>query len=170
MSGIDRVFMGLGSNVGDRVTNLARAREALAEADGFTMTAASGIYETEPQGFADQPVFLNQVVAGIWTKDAPDLLTLCHRIERELGRERPFVNAPRTIDVDVLFWEHRAIHTNELVVPHPRLTERAFALWPLLELAPHLTDPTTGEPLRGHVTSELLTQGIRRCEGERAVV
>ena len=170
MNMADRVFIGLGSNMGDRAANLARARAAFADADGVTVTAASAIYETEPQGFTDQPEFLNQVVAGVWAHSADKLLALCRHIETELGRERPFANAPRTIDLDILFWEHRAIRTDELVVPHPRLTARAFALWPLLELAPSLLDPSTGEPLRKHVTADLLAQGIRRHEGEPSVV
>jgi 2-amino-4-hydroxy-6-hydroxymethyldihydropteridine diphosphokinase len=167
---IDRVFIGLGSNIGDRVANLSRAREALAGADAFTMMSKSAIYETAPQGFADQPEFLNQVVAGVWTRTPHDLVGTCQRIEAALGRDRTFANAPRTVDLDVLFWEHRTIHSEELIVPHGRLTERAFALWPLLELAPNLRHPVTGTPLRSFVTSELLEQGIRRFAEEPAVV
>lgn len=169
MTGIDRVFVGLGSNVGDRAANLAAASEALARAHDFTMTSMSAVYETEPQGFADQGEFLNQVAAGAWASDPQQLLALCQRIEKELGRERAFANAPRTIDLDILFWEHKTVQTDDLVVPHPRLTERAFALWPLLELAPNLLHPESGRPLRGYVKSELLAQGIRRFEGEPSV-
>jgi 2-amino-4-hydroxy-6-hydroxymethyldihydropteridine diphosphokinase len=106
------------------------------------------------------------VVAGWWRGTPDELLLSCQSIETRLGRTRPFVNAPRTIDIDLLFWEGRAVHSPQLSVPHPRLAERAFALFPLLELAPELTSPQGGRPLAADLTGALLTQGILAVPGD----
>jgi len=168
MSRTGRVFLGLGSNLLDRDAHLDAARAALAAHERFTPLRASAIYETDPVEYGDQPAFLNQVVAGLWTGTPGELLAACQQIETAEGRTRPFPNAPRTLDIDILFWEGLTIDTPALTIPHPCLTQRAFALVPLLELAPDLIDPATAKPLSSSLNITLLDQGIRRLEPETA--
>lgn len=137
------VFLGLGSNVGDRRAHLAAALRRLARI--LTIEAVSSVYETEPVGFRPQPDFWNLVVQGRTTLAPEDLLWETLRIESELGRRRGARNAPRTIDIDILLYEDRVFSTPTLVVPHPRMMERAFVLRPLAELDPELRHPVTGE-------------------------
>lgn len=126
----------------------------------FTLLAASQAYVTEAQGDPPGPPYFNAAVAGLWQGAPEDLLDRCQAIEADLGRTRPYVNAPRSIDIDLLFWEGRTIETPRLSVPHPRLGDRAFALVPLLELEPHLALPD-GRPLASRLTASIMTQGIR---------
>ena len=134
-----RGYLGLGSNVGDRLENLRAARDALPVA----VIASSSVYETEPQGdVLDQPDFLNACIA-IETELGPEeLLDACKAVERELGRAPGGVrHGPRPIDVDVLLLgglEHRS---ERLTLPHPEVTSRRFVLAPLLELDPELALP-----------------------------
>jgi len=165
-----RVFLGLGSNLPDREQHLALARESLARSERFTLLRESAIYETAPIGFVDQPAFLNQVIAGLWEGSPKALHELTKQIEADAGRERPFPNAPRTLDIDILFWEGPTIESDRLIVPHPRLTERAFALVPLLEIAPDLVDPHTGKLLSTYLTSDLFEQEVHILESETAGV
>ena len=149
-----RGFLGLGSNVGDRQANLAAARAALAAADGVTVTAASPVYETEPQGeVTDQPDFLNACVE-IETDMGPEaLLALCKQVERSLGREPGGVrHGPRPIDVDLLLLGDLEHSSQTLTLPHPEVTSRRFVLVPLLDLDPHLELPDgtrLGDALEG---------------------
>jgi 2-amino-4-hydroxy-6-hydroxymethyldihydropteridine diphosphokinase len=129
-------YLGLGSNLGDRLTNLQGAVDLLASEDGVRVDASSRVWETAPVGGPDQPDYLNAVVR-IETDRAPEgLLAACRRVESALGRERTERWGPRTIDVDVLLYDERAVDEPDLVVPHPRLAERAFVVLPLLELEP----------------------------------
>jgi len=134
---------------------------ALAALHGFTLLAGSRIYHTEAMGDPGGPPFLNCAVAGLWAGAPEELLSACFAIEASGGRRRSYPNAPRTLDIDILFWEGRQISTPRLTVPHPRLFGRAFALLPLLALAPDAFHPGTGRPLSEHVTGALLAQGIR---------
>ena len=146
------VFLGLGSNQGDRAQMLARAR-ALLDAPDLRIVAASRVYETPPWGGVDQPAFLNQVVEARTTL-APDALLLrCLEIETKLGRVRPIRWGPRTIDVDILLYGGLEMETPELVIPHPQLRRRAFVLVPLAELAPGLRLP-------GGATVDALLAGL----------
>lgn len=165
-----RVFLGLGSNLPDRNHHLEFARQTLAALDDFTLVRASRIYKTAPVGYTDQPEFLNQVISGLWQGTPEALLSACQQIEQDAGRERPFPNAPRTLDIDILFWERRTLNTDTLTIPHPRLTERAFALVPLLELAPDLVDPHSDKALSSFLTSEILEQGLHLFATETADV
>ncbi len=139
------VYLGLGSNVGDRLANLRRAAARLhAE---VMLTQVSSVYETEPVGYARQPWFLNAVLEGDTELKPLELLRFALDIESALGRARSFPNAPRTLDIDILLYGERKIATPALTIPHPRLTERGFALCPLTEIAPHLEHPVTRETM-----------------------
>lgn len=129
-------FLGLGSNLGDRLTSLQRAVDAL-DADAVTrVDAVSSVYETEPVGGPDQEPFYNLAVRLATRRSARRLLALCQDVERRLGRVRGVRWGPRTIDVDVLLYGDDVVTRADLQIPHPRLHERAFALVPLMEVAP----------------------------------
>jgi 2-amino-4-hydroxy-6-hydroxymethyldihydropteridine diphosphokinase len=135
-----RAYLGLGANLGDRRANLRSAVEAL-RAHG-DLVAISSLYETAPVGYLDQPAFLNAVVALETQASPEDLLEAALRIERGLGRERSFRNAPRPLDIDLLFYSDLVQDDAALTLPHPRLRERAFVLVPLAEIAPALRHPS----------------------------
>lgn len=129
-------FLGLGSNLGDRFDHLQDA-VGLLDADPRTrVDAVSTVYETEPVGGPEQEAYYNIAVRVITRHSPRRLLGLCHSVERALGRVRTQRWGPRTIDVDILLYDGRIVSTRTLEIPHPRLTERAFALVPLLEVAP----------------------------------
>ena len=137
------VYLGLGSNLGDREGHLGRGLEALG-ARGVRVTAVSGLYETEPVGGPAQGPYLN-LAAGAETALSPEaLLEAALEAEAEAGRVRTVRNAPRTLDVDILFYGDLVRRTGHLTVPHPRLHERRFVLVPLAELAPALRHPGLG--------------------------
>lgn len=153
------VFLGLGSNVGDREGHLTHALRRL---DGETdLKAVSAVYETEPVGFVDQGPFLN-MVARIETDRGPEeLLRLARHIEEERQRARTFRNAPRTLDIDILLYGRRMVRGEGLTIPHPRMHERPFVLVPLLELEPELAEPGTGRPYRELLESTGGAGGVR---------
>ncbi len=131
-----RAHLGIGSNLGERLEHLQLAVDHLAAADGVTVVAVSPVYETSPVGGPEQPDFLNAVVAVDTTLTARELLELAHRIEAAADRVRTVHWGPRTLDVDLLLVGDERIDDPDLVVPHPRLTERAFVLVPLADLDP----------------------------------
>jgi 2-amino-4-hydroxy-6-hydroxymethyldihydropteridine diphosphokinase len=130
--------LGLGGNVGDVAAAFAEALARLRSAQGVTLTAMSSVYRTPPWGKLDQPDFLNMAARIETTLPAWALLALCLEVERDLGRERRERWGPRLIDIDLLTYGEATINEPNLKVPHPRLTERAFALAPLAEIAPGL--------------------------------
>ncbi|MCD6567848.1 MAG: 2-amino-4-hydroxy-6-hydroxymethyldihydropteridine diphosphokinase [Dehalococcoidia bacterium] len=133
------VYLSLGSNLGDRRENLSRALTMLSRE--VELERVSSIYETEPVGYREQPLFLN-MSCHIATDLGPDeLLRLAKKVEEEMGRVLDFPNSPRLIDIDILFYGDRVVETADLIIPHPRLHERAFVLMPLFELAPQLLHP-----------------------------
>jgi 2-amino-4-hydroxy-6-hydroxymethyldihydropteridine diphosphokinase len=143
-----RAYLGLGSNLGDRRGNLQAAVDRLAAEPGIEVAGSSGVWETDPVGGPSQPNYLNAVLA-ISTELSPwDLLAACRRIEDALGRVREVRWGPRTIDVDVLLVDAVVMDDPSLTLPHPRMTERAFVLLPLLELDPDAALPD-GTPLAG---------------------
>lgn len=129
------ICLGLGSNLGDREGNIAAAVARLAAWLGVTVERVSSLYETAPVGYTDQPDFLNAVVGVRTTLTPLELLAACLAVERELGRERKIRWGPRTIDIDVLFYDDVVLDTAELTLPHPRFHERCFVLVPLAEIA-----------------------------------
>lgn len=139
------VFLCLGSNLGDRESNLLKGFELLARR--VTIEFVSSIYETEPVGFQEQPWFLNVVCQCTTQLDPFNLLVFAKEIENEMGRVPDFRNAPRPIDIDILFYEDHTIETDDLTVPHPRIGERAFVLIPLVEIAPSFIHPLSGKSM-----------------------
>ena len=129
-------FLGLGSNLGDRLANLQAAVDALQAEPGLRVAASSRVWETTPVGGPPQPDYLNAVVRIETDLSARDLLDVARRVESRLGRIRKERWGARTIDVDVLLFDQEQIDEPDLVVPHPRMKERAFVLLPLLELEP----------------------------------
>lgn len=153
------VFIALGSNLGDRALNLARARQLMA---GFISDMqASSLYETAPWGVLDQPKFLNQVVKGVTALAPLRLLGSLKAIEKTLGRKKTIRYGPRILDLDILLYGERIIEFRRLQVPHPRMFERAFVLAPLAEIAAELVilpaDASVAELL-----SRLDTSGVTR--------
>ena len=137
-------FVGIGSNLGDRESHLSRAVELLSTADNIEVSAVSQIRETEPVGPVEQGPFLNAAVR-VETELAPrELLHLLLDIEERMGRVRRERFGPRTIDLDLLLYGDEVVDEPGLTVPHPRLTERRFALEPLSDLDPGLTIPGSG--------------------------
>ena len=131
---VRRVFLSLGSNLGERAAELRAAREGLAALPSTAILAVSRIYETAPQGMEDQPWFLNQVVCAATCLSPAGLLAATRQIEHDAGRVRAARFGPRTLDVDILLFEGYESTDPELTLPHPRMWERAFVLAPLSEI------------------------------------
>ena len=135
----EKIHIALGSNLGNRAFNLARARKLTAEF--IADMQCSSIYETPPWGVLDQPHFLNQVIKGTTELSPLRLLDRLKAIEHKMGREETVRFGPRIIDLDILLYGERVINYHRLQVPHPRMLERAFVLVPLTELSPGLNVP-----------------------------
>ncbi len=146
--------------MGNRETSLARGLEYLAR--GMMITGVSSVYETEPLGYLEQPSFLNMVCCGTTELDPFELLRYVKDIEEQLGRVASFPNAPRLIDIDILLYGEQVIDTESLVIPHPRIGERAFVLIPLVEVAPELTHPSTGKSMRDLLSELTESQQVRK--------
>jgi 2-amino-4-hydroxy-6-hydroxymethyldihydropteridine diphosphokinase len=165
----ERVYLGLGSNLGDKAENLAQAIHLLANHNKIKVTRKSSLYITAPWGKTDQDEFLNQVVE-IDTKLTPlELLHVLQQIEIKLGRLRNEKWGPRVIDLDILLFGEETIALPELVIPHPHLYARLFVLIPLQEIAPQLLFPDgkgIGEVLARAAQLEDASQSIRRTENK----
>jgi 2-amino-4-hydroxy-6-hydroxymethyldihydropteridine diphosphokinase len=135
---MERAFLGLGSNVGDREQNLTAALHAVAEQ--YPILDYSSVYETDPVGYTDQPQFLNMVMLIDPGDTTPqDLLRFVKQTEQKLGRRKTFRWGPRVIDIDILFFDEVELRTDELSLPHPAVLERNFVLVPLSELTGEIT-------------------------------
>lgn len=132
---MNKVYLSLGTNIGDREHNLKLAAQMLDENPGIDVKAISSIYETAPVGYVDQPSFFNIAIFLETSLSALECLQVCQSIENELGRVREIRWGPRIIDLDILLFNNENIEVENLIVPHPRMFERAFVLVPLLEIA-----------------------------------
>jgi 2-amino-4-hydroxy-6-hydroxymethyldihydropteridine diphosphokinase len=137
------IYLGLGSNLGDRRGALSRAIDRLRQA-GVRVVARSGLYRTEPVEVVDQQEFINQVVACETGLSPRALLALCLGIEKEMGRVRTRDKGPRSIDLDLLLYGDLVLEEEGLNLPHPRLHLRRFVLVPLAEIAPRVIHPVLG--------------------------
>lgn len=146
-TGHRRVFLGLGSNLGDRRMFLREAVQTIEE----LVVAVSPVYETDPVGGPEQERFLNIVVELSTDLSPRDLLGLCHRLEAAANRVRLEHWGPRTLDVDILLMDGITVDEEDLQVPHPRMNERRFVLQPLADIAPEFVDPEALETAQGQV-------------------
>ena len=139
----EKVYVSLGSNLGDRAKNMQQAITALRQ-EGIAVTKISSVYETEPVDYLDQPWFLNMAVEGETELAPAALLETLRRIEIKMGSKKLMAKGPRLIDIDILLYANEVIDTPELQIPHPRMRLRRFVLEPLAEIAPHVHHPILG--------------------------
>jgi 2-amino-4-hydroxy-6-hydroxymethyldihydropteridine diphosphokinase len=150
------VFLGIGSNIGDRQKQCQQALEHL-QKNGLQIISRSSLYETEPWGKKEQPWFLNMAIEGTTDHSPHALLALIKKIEIEMGREKTLTWGPRCIDIDILLFDDIILNEHELVIPHPLMHEREFVLRPLSEIAPDKTHPVLMKLIK-----DLLQEVVRR--------
>jgi 2-amino-4-hydroxy-6-hydroxymethyldihydropteridine diphosphokinase len=160
---LKRVYLGLGSNIGDREGWLRKALAEL-EAPNLLLQRVSSVYETEPIGLPGQAWFLNMAAEFQTDLFPKQLLHRVQKIELELGRKRSIRNGPRTIDIDVLLYGDAVIHAEELEIPHPGFRRRRFVLEPLVELNAALRDPVSGQTV-SRLLKQVQGQTVRRLSG-----
>jgi len=153
------VYLALGTNLGDRPANLRAAVDSLPPAVNFL--AGSPVYETQPWGLTDQPAFLNMAVRGETALPPLELLRRLKQLEVSLGRQPGVRWGPRLIDIDILFYDDLVLDLPGLIVPHPRLHERAFVLVPLADVAPDLVHPVLGKSVR-ELLAGVNAEGVKR--------
>lgn len=143
-----RVYIGLGTNLGNREKNLDRAKEKILSRHSISLIQESSIDETDPVDYLDQPKFLNQIIL-IETSTKPyELLSILKKIESEMGRTREVRKGPRVIDLDILLYDDIINDAEELIIPHPGIKRRHFILKHLLEIDPDLIDPVEKKSYR----------------------
>ncbi len=145
---MSKVFVGVGSNLGDREFLIRKAVEAMRDLNRTLVVRVSSLYDTDPVGEVDQPAFLNAVVWLETTLEPRELLWQLLLIEKRMGRVRSQRWGPRPIDLDLLFYDDETWDEPDLKIPHPEAHQRAFVLLPLMELDPDFVHPTTGETIR----------------------
>jgi 2-amino-4-hydroxy-6-hydroxymethyldihydropteridine diphosphokinase len=139
-----RAFIALGSNLQDPVAQVQCAFTEIAGLPGTTLMRHSSLYRTAPVGYDNQPDFINAAAEISTTLEPEHLLSALLSLETRHGRERPFPNAPRVLDLDLLLYDDLTMATPELTLPHPRITDRGFVLLPLAEIAPEMEIPGKG--------------------------
>ncbi|MDR7074881.1 2-amino-4-hydroxy-6-hydroxymethyldihydropteridine diphosphokinase [Fictibacillus barbaricus] len=154
-------YLSIGSNMGDREELLKKAIQSLAEYHDIEIEKISSIYETDPVGVTDQPLFLNLAIKLKTTLSPHALLSKLHEVEEELERKRIRKWGPRTIDLDILLYNGVSIQTEVLEIPHPRMLERAFVLIPLSEVAPDDIYPGGSISLHQVLCEQRDKEGVR---------
>ena len=153
-------YIALGANLGDAVAALQQAVAAINTLPDCAVKKTSSFYKTAPlemlPGYSPGDDYINAVVEIETLLPAPTLLQYLQQIEQAAGRERPYVNAPRTLDLDLLLYGNSRIDSTHLTVPHPRMWQRAFVLVPLAEIAPHLVNAAQLDAVKGQKTSRLV--------------
>ena len=161
------VLIALGTNLGDRLQNLKTVLQELSAQ--VKIEKVSSVYETPPWGYLDQPAFLNQVIGGQTLLEPQSLLSFVKTVEKNMGRVKNFQNGPRLIDIDILTFGEQIVNTPDLVIPHPRMAERAFVLVPLAEIEPARIIP--GQELTvKELLMEMDISGIEKVAGNPIVV
>ncbi|NQD67837.1 2-amino-4-hydroxy-6-hydroxymethyldihydropteridine diphosphokinase [Bacillus haikouensis] len=166
-------YISLGSNMGEREAYLEKAINILHNHGKIEVLRKSSMYETDPVGFTEQGKFLNMVIEVRTDLSSEILLQQCLQVEYDLGRKREFRWGPRIIDLDILLYDHENIESENLLIPHPRMQERAFVLIPLLELEPSLGHPVNGIPFIRFLDEIPDKEGVRlwkQINGEDAFV
>lgn len=141
------IYIGIGSNIGDRLANCESVMERLKN-KGIIIKKASSPYETEPWGLKEQPKFINMVVEAVAGLSPEELLLVLKDIEKEMGRKDTIKWGPRIIDLDILLYDDAVINMEYLQIPHPLLHKRDFVLLPLCEIAPEKMHPLFKKPIR----------------------
>jgi 2-amino-4-hydroxy-6-hydroxymethyldihydropteridine diphosphokinase len=155
------VFLGLGGNEGNREANLRKAMRLLSESEDIKIRAVSSLYETTPVGVENQRDYLNCVVWIITRLDPQSLHRTTKSIEAALGRQPDTHMKPRLLDIDILLYDDIQYRSPGLTVPHPRMKSRRFVLEPLLEIAPDITDPSSGRLLKEYLDN-VMSQKIEK--------
>lgn len=164
---MSKAYVALGSNLNNPASQIQQAFQALAKLPNTKLVAQSSLYQSAPVGYDAHPDFINpdfiNAVAELNTFEMPkSLLKALLKIEQDFGRERPFANAPRVLDLDLLLVDDVVLNTKNLTLPHPRMWDRAFVMLPLAEIAPDLTAPNGDNIVK--YAQFLMHQGIRRLE------
>jgi len=159
---MNTVYLSLGSNSGDREENLSQVLALLSQE--VKLEKASSIYETEPMGYKEQPLFLNLACQVATDLNPGELLELAKRIEKKLGRIPGFPDSPRPIDIDILFYDDKIVAMPDLIIPHPRIQERAFVLIPLSEIAPELIHSELGKTIGEMAAAVAGSEGVRKWQ------
>jgi 2-amino-4-hydroxy-6-hydroxymethyldihydropteridine diphosphokinase len=154
-------YIGIGSNQGDKYRNCTRAVEMISGCQHNRLLAYSSYYLTEPWGYREQDVFINMVIKIHTSFSPPELITFLQGVEKHLARERGGRWQPRTIDLDILFFNLERIDTPELTIPHPFLHQRGFVLLPLNEIAPQLVHP---------VFNQTISQLLEKLKGNTGII
>ena len=149
-----KAYLGLGSNMGDRAHQLQQAIQIIDRFQHIDVTSVSPIYETEPVGYTDQPQFLNLCIEIETTLDPQELLKRCLETEEALHRVRKIRWGPRTLDVDILLYGNEIIEEDNLIIPHPRMAERAFVLIPLNDIASKHIEPRSQKLIENLVIAD----------------
>ena len=155
-------FIGLGSNIGDKVEHCRKAVSSVLALDNHRLLARSSLYRTQPLGYTAQDWFVNGVIKVETDLRAHGLFRSLKALESSLGRRETFRWGPRMIDLDLLFFDDEQIHSEELVVPHPRLHERQFVLIPLAEIEPYLVHPVFKKTLQELLRQLKEDQGVEK--------
>lgn len=153
-------YLSLGSNLGHRCKFLEEAINLIKESGQIRIKAVSPVYETEPVGFTDQDSFLNLAVAGESGLEPDELLNVLMEVESAVGKKAEFKNGPREIDIDILLYDDMIVESDKLLIPHPRLRSREFALRPLLSLDQGLNDPKTNVPYAEYLAEVKGSAGV----------